>query len=50
MIIELRCQTVLKRHLSTRPRDLDAAHAALNEEDAHLIAGDRNVDLLILLL
>lgn len=50
VIVELCTQAFLQRHLCTRSWNLYASHAALNEEDTDLIAGDGNVDLIPLLL
>ena len=50
MIIKLRRQTILKRHLCACARNLNTPHAPLNIKHTNLITADRDIDFLVLLL
>ena len=47
MVVELRLEQVVERDLGGRSGDLDAAHAALEEEHADDIRRDGEVDLVV---
>lgn len=49
VIVELRAQAVLQRDLGAGARYLNAAQAAFDKEDANLVTGDGDVNLLVLL-
>lgn len=50
IIVELRAQAFLQRYLRACSWNLYASHAALDEKDADLVAGNSDVDLIPLLL
>lgn len=50
VVVELGLEEVVEGHVRAGTGDLDAAHAALDEEDADLVRRDGQVDLVVLFL
>lgn len=48
VIIELRSEAILKRHLSRCTRYLNATQATFDEEYSDFITGDCDIDLIVL--